>query len=154
MKKVFLVLVVMIGLVRADSDVKKVVYALTTSDLVKIEKRMIKGAIHTKEHYKSNFKVLDAKVIIHGGAYKFFVKDISKTKCKKDKELEAKTAEIHKKLESLKKTYGIKFSMCSVGMNARNITKDNILEFVDVIPSAVIGLIDAQNDGYAVVPIN
>lgn len=153
MKKLFLVLVLFLGLLKADGDVKKAVFDLTTSDLTTFE-RMIKAVAFSNSHYQTTFKELDIIVIVHGGAYKFFVQDISKTKCKEDKKLQAKAKEIHERLASLVKTYSVKFLMCGVGMKARNIAKENVLEFVEVVPSAMVGLIDAQNDGYAFVPID
>ncbi|ABB43537.1 conserved hypothetical protein [Sulfurimonas denitrificans DSM 1251] len=154
MKKLFLILVVLLGLARADSDVKKAVFDLTTPDIARFETRLIKGVAFNNAHYQTNFKELDIVVIIHGDAYKFFVKDLSKTECKKDKELEPKAKDIHQRLSSLVKTYNVKFLMCGAGMKARNISKENVLEFVEVTPSAIVGLIDAQNDGYAYIPIN
>lgn len=153
MKKLFLVLVILLGLLRADGDTKKAVIDLTTSDLAKIEGRLIKGVAFNNAHYQSDSKGLDTIVVIHGEAYKFFVKDIAKTKCKKDKEFEAKAKEIHQKLELLTKNYSVKFQMCGVGMKLKEINKDNVVEFVEIIPSAMVGLIDAQNNGYAFVPI-
>ncbi|TKI71067.1 hypothetical protein FCU45_01410 [Sulfurimonas crateris] len=154
MKKLLLVLVLFLGLLKADGDVKKAVFDLTTSDLRTFENRMIKAVAFNNSHYQTTFKELDIIVIVHGGAYKFFVKDISKTKCKEDKKLQAKAKEIHERLASLVKTYSVKFLMCGVGMKAKNIEKENVLEFVEVIPSAMVGLIDAQNDGYAFIPID
>lgn len=154
MKKLFLVLVVLLGLLRADVDVKKAVFDLTTSDLARFEARLIKGVAFNNTHYQTNFKELDIIVIIHGEAYKFFLKDPSKTKCKADKALQAKAEDIHQRLASLVKTYSVKFLMCGAGMKSKDISKDNILEFVEVTPSAIVGLIDAQNDGYAYIPIN
>ncbi|MDO9267141.1 MAG: DsrE family protein [Sulfurimonas sp.] len=154
MKRFIVVLIVFLGLVRADGDMKKAVFDLTTSDLTTFENRMIKAVAFNNSHYQTTFKELDIIVIVHGGAYKFFVKDISKTKCKEDKKLQAKAKEIHERLASLVKTYSVKFLMCGVGMKARNIAKENVLEFVEVVPSAMVGLIDAQNDGYAFVPID
>lgn len=154
MKKLLLILLVFLGLLGADGDAKKAVFDLTTSDLVKFEGRLIKGVAFNNAHYQTNFKELNIIVIIHGDAYKFFVKDLSKTKCKEDKELKTKAEELHKRLASLAKTYNVKFLMCAVGMKTREISKDNILGFVETTPSAMIGLIDAQNDGYAYIPIN
>lgn len=154
MKKLLLVLLLFLGVLQAESDVKKALFDLTTSDLATIEKRLINGIAFSNKHYKSVGGGVDIRVVIHGGSYKFFVKDVSKTKCKEDKKLQAKEKEIHKKLRMLADTYDVKFLMCGVGMKAREIKKDNILDFVEVIPSAMIGLIDAQNEGYAFVPID
>lgn len=154
MKKLLLVLLLFLGVLQAESDVKKALFDLTTSDLATIEKRLINGIAFSNKHYKSVGGGVNIRVVIHGGSYKFFVKDVSKTKCKEDKKLQAKEKEIHKKLRMLADTYDVKFLMCGVGMKAREIKKDNILDFVEVIPSAMIGLIDAQNEGYAFVPID
>lgn len=154
MKKLLLVLLLFLGALKAEGDIKKALFDLTTSDLTTIEKRLINGIAFSNKHYKSVGGGVDIRVVIHGASYKFFVKDVSKTKCKEDKKLQAKAQEIHKKLASLADTYDIKFLMCGVGMKARDIKKDNILDFVEVIPSAMIGLIDAQNEGYAFVPID
>ncbi len=154
MKKLLIILVLFFGLLQADANVKKALFDLTTSDLTTLEKRLINGVVFSTKHYQSLSNRPDYRVVIHGNAYKFFLKDISKTKCKDDKKLQAKAKEIHERLASLADRYNVKFLMCGVGMKAREIEKDNILDFVEVIPSALIGLIDAQNEGYAFVPID
>ncbi|HEO98987.1 MAG TPA: hypothetical protein ENO02_06790 [Epsilonproteobacteria bacterium] len=154
MKRLFLILVIFVEFLSAEGVVKKALFALTTSDVSTLENRLIKGVAFNAAHYQSVNAKLDMIVVIHGGAYKFFVKDISKTKCKADPAFQAKAKEIQEKLASLSKTYNITFYMCGVGMKAREIEKENILEFVKVAPSAMVALIDAQNDGYALVPID
>lgn len=153
MKNFFIVLALFLGLLRAEGDVQKAVFDLTASDIVTFESRMIKGVAFNASHYQSIFKELDIIVVIHGGAYKFFVKDISKTKYKEDNKLKAKSKDIRQRLASLVKTYNIKFLMCGEGMKKNGIAKDNVLEFVEIVPSAMVGLIDAQNDGYAFIPV-
>ncbi|MDD3495649.1 MAG: DsrE family protein [Dysgonamonadaceae bacterium] len=154
MKRLFLILVIFVEFLSAEGVVKKALFALTTSDVSTLESRLIKGVAFNAAHYQSVNAKLDMIVVIHGGAYKFFVKDISKTKCKSDPVFQAKAKEIHEKLAALAKTYNVTFYMCGVGMKAREIKKENILEFVRVAPSAMVALIDAQNDGYALVPID
>jgi intracellular sulfur oxidation DsrE/DsrF family protein len=146
--------VIFVEFLSAEGVVKKALFDLTTSELTTLEKRLIGGVAFSTAHYQSLNVKLDKIVVIHGGAYKFFVKDISKTKCKSDSGFQAKAKEIHEKLASLAKTHHVKFLMCGVGMKAREIEKENILEFVEVAPSAMVALIDAQNDGYALVAID
>ncbi|MGE4396960.1 MAG: hypothetical protein AB7D34_05835, partial [Sulfurimonas sp.] len=98
MKKLLLVLLLFLGVLKADSDVKKALFDLTTSDLATIEKRLINGIAFSNKHYKSVGGGVDIRVVIHGGSNNFFVKDVSKTKCKEDKKLQAKEKEIHNKL--------------------------------------------------------
>lgn len=156
MKRLFFALIFFIGFLGADSatNIKKVVFDLTTSNLTTLENRMIEGIVFNNAHYQGIAKKLNTVIVIHGSAYKFFVKDISKTKCKADQKLHSREKEIHEKLASLAKNYNVKFLMCGVGMKSREIKKDNILKFVKIVPSAMIALIDAQNDGYAFVPID
>lgn len=154
MKRLLLFLVIFAEFLSAEGVVKKALFDLTTSELATLEKRLIGGVAFSTAHYQSVNAKLDKIVVIHGGAYKFFVKDISKTKCKADPAFQAKAKEIHAKLASLAKTYHVKFLMCGVGMKAKGIEKENILAFVKVAPSAMVALIDAQNEGYAFIPIN
>lgn len=154
MRNFLLLFLFCVGLMCADSDIKKAVFDLTTSNLLTFESRLVKGVAFNNSNYQSTFKELDILVVIHGDAYKFFVKDLSKTKLKVDEETLKKVKELHERLFSLVKTYNVKFMMCGVGMKSREISKENILDFIEVTPSAMIGLIDAQNDGYAYIPIH
>lgn len=136
------------------SEVQKVIYDLTTSDIKTIESRFIKGIVANKNHYENNLQELDVKVIIHGGAYKFFVNDISKTVFKDDKEAQKITKDLQARLKSLATTYNVQFEMCQVGANSRKLTRDDIAAFVGMAPNTTIALINAQNQGYAYVPVH
>jgi intracellular sulfur oxidation DsrE/DsrF family protein len=153
MRKFLLVLLLSVGVLSGSDDLKKAVFDLTTSSINTIESRLIKGVAMNSTYYQDSFKELDVIVVIHGDAYKFFVKDISKTKIKPDGQLSKNLDDLHQRLKSLTDTYRVKFVMCEAGMKSRDVTKDNILEFVQTIPSAMMGLIDAQNSGYAFIPV-
>jgi len=152
MKKILVALVFAVGLFA--SDVQKVIYDLKTSELNKIESRFIKGIVANKNHYESKLQELDVRVIIHGGAYKFFVNDIAQTVFKDDKEAQKIGSELKARLESLSKTYGVKFQMCQAGANSKKLSRENIVSYVEMVPNTTIALIDAQNDGYAYVPVD
>lgn len=154
LKRVIVVFIVFLSIVRADTDLKKAVFDLTTSDLTTFESRVIKGVAFNKAHYESKFQELDIIVVIHGGAYKFFVKDLTKTKYKNDKKIFSASKEIEQRLTSLIKTYNVKFQVCGVGLKKNEIDEENIYNFVEVIPSAMVGLIDAQSSGYAYIPVD
>ncbi len=153
MRGFFLIFLLFIGVAQA-SDAKKAVFDLTTSNIDTIETRLIKGVALNNAYYQDKFQDLDIIVIIHGDAYKFFVKDLSKTKISQDASSKKITKELHQRLASLANTYSIKFEMCEAGMKSRGVKKDNILEFIHPITSAMMGLIDAQNSGYAYIPLN
>ncbi|MCD6258200.1 MAG: DsrE family protein [Helicobacteraceae bacterium] len=135
------------------SDVQKVIYDLSTSELETIENRFIKGIVANKNHYENQLQELDVRVIIHGGAYKFFVNDLSKTVFKEDKEAQKINNELKARLKSLATTYGVKFQMCQVGANSKKLTREDIASYVEMAPNTTIALINAQNDGYAYVPV-
>lgn len=135
-------------------DSKKVVYDLTTSSLETIEKTLIKGIVTHKTHYENQLQELDVIVVIHGGAYKFFLKDVRQTTFQKDEEAKKITPDLAKRLASLHETYGVEFWMCQAGATKYKLTRQDILDFVKLIPNSAIGLIDAQNDGYAYLPLS
>ncbi|MCK9473253.1 DsrE family protein [Sulfurimonas sp.] len=153
LKRVIAVFIIFLSLLRADGDLKKAVFDLTTSDFTTFENRVIKAVAFNKTHYESKFQELDIIVIVHGGAYKFFVKDLTKTKYKDDKKVLSTAKDIEQRLISLIKTYNVKFQVCGAGLKKNKVEEENIYSFVEVIPSAMVGLIDAQSSGYAYIPI-
>ena len=152
MKKIVLFLM-LVGILQAQ-EAYKVVYDLTTANIKTFEQRVLKGIVFTKTYYENNSKKLDAVVIIHGGAYKFFLNDVNKSEFKNEQDVINAKASLKNRLEKLSDTYNIKFLMCNVGAMKHKLKRDNIYSFVKMTPSAVIGLIDMQNDGYAYVPID
>ncbi len=153
MQKIILMLVLLFGLVHAEDESAKVVFDLTTKNLAKFEKNIIKGVVINKGHYESAFRELDVTVVIHGGAYRFFVKDIDNTIFKDDKKLVKVYAALKKRLKSLSETYDVEFLMCGAAMKRNKLEAKDIVEYVKIIPNSTIGLIDKQNEGYAYLPV-
>ncbi len=153
MKKIILLLA-MLGLLRADEEVAKVVFDLTTSDITSFEKKVLKGIVAHKTHYESQLKELEVVVVIHGGAYKFFVKDPKNSPFKEDKKLLEGHSDLQKRISSMADTYEVTFLMCKAGMNRLKIDENDVYSYVTMVPNAAIGLIDKQNEGFAYIPID
>ena len=153
MQKIILMLVILFGLVHAEDESAKVVFDLTTKNLAKFEKNIIKGVVINKGYYESSFRELDVTVVIHGGAYRFFVKNIDNTTFKDDKKLVKVYATLKKRLQSLSETYDVEFLMCGAAMKRNKLKAKDIVEYVKIIPNSTIGLIDKQNEGYAYLPV-
>lgn len=151
--KVFLSLLMLFGFLFADSDGKKLVISLTAGDVTNFEKKILSAIVANKTYYQNSLQEIDIAVVIHGGAYKFFVKDLNDTKFKTDTKLLKVFSDIKKRTATLAETYDVEFLMCGVGMKNHNIDKSQLAEYVKVIPNSTIGLIDKQNDGYAYVPV-
>lgn len=130
-----------------DDDVKKVVVELTSGDINDI-KGMISGLSQNAEHYVSRLEELEAAVVIHGDAYKFFMKDLAKSPYAGDKELAAAYPELTARLKTLVEMYDVQFDMCNIGMQKRGITKEMLHPFVTPVFSSLSGLVDRQSDGY------
>ena len=153
MKKLFIILLMNIGLVYAQDEVAKVVYDLTTKDLANFELRVLKGIVANKAHYEGTLRELDVAVVIHGGAYRFFIKDPLHSKFEDDKALIETHKTLAKRIQSMVKTYDVEFLMCGAGMPKRELKAEDVYNFVKIIPNSTIGLIDKQNEGYAYIPI-
>ena len=152
MKKI-LIFLLLVSFTQADEVNAKAVYDLTTKDIVTFEKKILKGIVAHKSYFNGQFKELDVAVIIHGGAYRFFVKDLKHTVYKDDTKLIAKYSELKKRIASLADTYDVKFYICDVGLKHRHLAHNNIVSYVKIIPNSTIGLIEKQNDGYAYLPV-
>ncbi|MDM5272726.1 DsrE family protein [Sulfurovum sp. zt1-1] len=123
---------------------KKIVYDLKSGDISVIETNLISAIANNSIYYENHFEELKVKVVIHGDSYKFFVQNSDDLKMK----------EIGKRLKALYDNYDVTFEMCSVGMKKRNISEKSLYPFVKVVPNSTIALIDAQNDGYAYLPLH
>jgi len=137
----------------ANEDILKVVYDVTTPQQKIFEKNIFKGIVANKAYYAGKFKELEVAVVVHGEAYKFFLKDLHNTEYAKDKKLLASYKNFKKRVHSLADNYDVTFYICKVGLKRHHIQENNVLDFVHIIANSTIGLIDKQNDGYAYMPV-
>ena len=153
MKKFILLLSIIVCL-QAEEGVSKVVFDLTTSSLKTFEKNIFKGIVAQKTHYESNLQELEVAVVIHGGAYRFFVKDIKTSPYNNDKELVEAYESLKQRISSMVENYDVEFLMCKAALKREKLDVKDIEGFVTMVPNSTIGLIDKQNDGYAYIPID
>ncbi len=153
MKKIILALMLLVGLGSAEDISPKLVISLTAGNMDTFEKKILKAIVVNKNHYESQLQELEVAVVVHGSAYRFFVKDPSKTKYSDDKALLSKYKEIHTRLESLQDTYNVEFFVCKAGMTNNELQDKDMLSFVKIVPTSTIALIDKQNRGYAYISV-
>jgi len=153
MQKIILLLLASCTLLLAENHTAKVVYDLTTKDLKMFELKVLKAIVANKAYYESKLKELDVTVVIHGGAYRYFTVDPSKTEYKTDTALLKVYADLKKRIKTMSTTYDVEFLMCGAGMPKHGLKAKDIVDFVKIIPNSTIGLIDRQNEGYAYIPI-
>ena len=149
-----LVLVFSVCLSVSYAQSAKVVYDLTSGDSAKIEKHLINSIRALGKHYKEEKIELKVIVVISGDAYKYFINDLEKSPYA----LEQDVIEVQKKfktrLKDLNEIYGVTFNMCSSGMRARKIDQNTLYHYVHADVMKSIYLIEAQNNGYAYMPIH
>jgi intracellular sulfur oxidation DsrE/DsrF family protein len=154
MKKIVLLLALLGAVLQANDETARVVYDLTTSNMAKFEKNILKGIAVNKAHYEGNLKELEVVVVIHGGAYRFFVKDINNSVFHTDLKLVKAYPELKKRIASMADTYEVTFLMCKAAMPKHKLNAEDIVQFVTLVPNSTIGLIDKQNEGFAYIPVN
>jgi len=137
----------------AEGGDKKLVIDLTTADVAVFEKKVLSGIVAHKTHYENSLEELEVAVVIHGGAYRFFLKDPSKTVYKDDEKLKKAFPELKKRIASLADTYDVEFLLCDVGRKKNKLELDNIAEYVKIVPNSTIGLINKQSEGFAYIPV-
>ena len=154
MQKILLLLLSSLTILLADKPSAKVVYDLTTKNQKTFERKILKAIVANKAYYESKLKELEVTVVIHGGAYRYFTIDPSKTEYKTDKALLADYANLKKRIKSMHEIYGVEFLICEAGMKKHGLKAKDIMSYVKIIPNSIIGLIDRQNEGYAYIPVN
>lgn len=103
------------------------------------------------EEEKIEFQVI---VVISGDAYKYFVDNLKKSPYADDKNVSLAQDKFKTPLFELHNKTGVTFNMCSAGMKARNIKKDTLYQYVHADVMKSVYLIEAQNNGYAYMPIH
>jgi len=136
------------------AETLKVVYDLSTGDSSKIEKHLIDSIGAVSRYYAAEKKKLEVKVVISGDAYKYFIDDLKASPYASDKEAVDIQAYFKIRLKDLHDVYGVTFQMCASGMKARKIEKHTLYKYVEAEKMKSVYLIDAQNDGYAYMPIH
>ena len=153
MKKIALLIVLLVSILNANEDSKKVVFDLTTGDTKVFETKILSGIANFKAHYQSTLEELDVAVVIHGEAYKFFIKDLSASPYKDDLALNKNHYALSKRLLSMSELYNVEFLICERGMKKLKIEDESLYSFVTKVPNSTIGLIDKQSEGYSYIPV-
>ncbi len=154
MKKLAVILFVFMFSISYGEEAKKVVVDLKTGDIKKFKFYLLSGLTSMAEYYKNRLEELKAVVVIHGDAYKFFIKDIKNSPYKNDKELVKNQKELGERLKNLVQIYNVRFEMCEIGMKNKKIPKSSLYPFVKLSYSAGVSLVNWQNKGYAYLPIH
>ena len=132
----------------------KVVYDLTSGDIHTIEHKLIRSVTAVARYYLPKENEAKIMVVISGDAYKFFIDDLEKSPYAEDDKLDETQMYFKPLLANLYEVYGVTFHMCSTGMESRKIKKSSLYDYVNADKMKSVYLIDAQNDGYAYMPIH
>jgi uncharacterized protein len=152
MKK-WLLMLALSAVLCAEEGVKQVVFDLKTGNLEMFEKKVLQGIAFNKSHYEGKLEKLEVAVVIHGDAYKFFVKDLKNSPYKKDEKLAAAHDQLSKRIATMADTYEVEFLMCEATMKTLKIDKSNVYDYVKLTPNSTIGLIDKQSEHFTYIPI-
>lgn len=136
------------------ADTAKVVYDLSSGDINKIEKHLLDSIVGVSRYYASEKRTLKAIIVISGNSYKYFVDDLKSSPYASDKDALEIQPYFKQRLKSLHEVYGVTFAMCSSGMKARKIEKRTLYDYVKAEKMKSVYLIDAQNEGYAYMPVH
>lgn len=148
------IVAVLIGTSIIYADTAKVVYDLTSGDSKKIEKHLIGSINALAKYYKEEKTELNVIVVISGDAYKYFINDLKNSPYASQQDVFEVQKKFKTSLANLNNTLGVTFNMCSSGMRARKIDKDTLYKYVNADVMKSVYLIDAQNNGYAYMPIH
>jgi intracellular sulfur oxidation DsrE/DsrF family protein len=153
MRKLLLVLT-FIGFLNADDESAKLVLDLTTGSVENFDRNILQSIAYNKTHYANSLKELEVAVVIHGEAYRFFVKDLQSTSFKNDTKLLKVYKDLKKRVATMSDTYEVEFLMCRAALSRHKLKESDIVEFVKIVPNSTIALIDKQNEGFTYLPVS
>ncbi|NWF66271.1 MAG: DsrE family protein [Campylobacterales bacterium] len=131
----------------------KMVMDLSTGDIEVFENKLLKSIPAHYEMFSSQIKSLKVVVVVSGDAYKFFTKELSHSPYKNDTTLRLMQENLERRLKSLVDLYNVKFELCGLGLEKREISKNAMYNFAEVVYSSTSALIEWQNRGYAYIPV-
>jgi len=102
----------------------------------------------TAENFKEDNLNYKFEITMHGGCVLFLKKKLSDFPKKKRLIIQ----DIQNQLEILKELYGIEIKACNIALSRFNLSKKDILDFVDIVKNSWQEIIILQNNGYALVP--
>lgn len=149
-----ILVLILLGTVISFSKPAKVVYDLTSGDVLTIKHKLLGSVRAVANHYARKKEKVDIMVVISGDAYKFFIDDLESSPYANDEEVEDMQMHFKPRLEMLHELYGVIFNMCRSGVISKKIEKKTLYPYVNVEMMKSVYLIDAQNDGYAYMPIH
>jgi len=150
-KMVILGLLLSLGSLVASEQ--KVVFDVTTGDVDKLEKGLIRTIDGLVAYYKANDIEYKIAVVISGKAYKYFVKDLKNSPYKSKLEVDRAQKKLAPQLQHLH-AKGVEFDMCQAGMKARGLDKKVLYNYVVTTKNKSVYLIEWQNRGYAYLPVH
>lgn len=136
------------------ADTKKFMIDLKTGDIDSFNNQLLVGVPGVIDYFTAQGDTVEVAVVIHGDAYKFFVKNLDTTQYVMDKTLVDRQEVIYKRLEEIEKKYRIHFDICMFGMHKKGILSEDLYPFVAPIKSAIVGLVKWQNAGFAYIPVH
>ena len=147
----FLILVMCISLYAREH---KVLLDVQTGNPKLFEKNLIDRVIGIHAYYTMQGEKVKIAILISGNAYKFFMKDTAGSLYSLNKNFANVRESLQVKLRLLSTQYNVVFQTCEKGMKRRDISQDELVDFVIPVYSYTIALIAWQNDGYAYLPIH
>jgi intracellular sulfur oxidation DsrE/DsrF family protein len=136
-----------------ESRVHKVVFDLSNGNPMVIKGRVAWNIRTISKNLQEQNRTLKSIVVISGDAYKFFIKDLKKSPYN-TYDIIAEQKLLEPILTKLHKDYNVIFQMCSVGMQKHDIGGSTLYPFIKHEKNKTQYLIEAQNEGYAYIPVN
>lgn len=127
----------------------RAVWDFTTGD----ERRFLDRAklmLHAANSFIEQGAKPDFVVLLHAGATKFGARHFTGTKFAGDEA--GNLAEIHATLKALTEAGG-RIEVCEIAMQRSDISRDNLVPFVEIEENVFVNSIALQNRGYAYIPI-
>ncbi len=153
-KSIKFLLLILLSTVFSFAESAKVVYDLTSGDVLTIKHKLLGSVRAVANHYAGKKEKIDIMVVISGDAYKFFIDDLESSPYANDEEVEDMQMHFKPRLEMLHELYGVTFNMCSSGLISKKIDRKTLYPYVNSEMMKSVYLINAQNDGYAYMPIH
>jgi len=151
------VMMVSVPLYAQEDETVKVVYPLDFPDVKRVH-FMLNTLNNLVKHYQKNLVDYELSIVAYGPGLQYLMKDFKKTGfCAKPYLTKGGPVGngTNGRLAALKQLAGdnLTFYVCENTMKKKNVTKEQLKDYVEVTPGGVLKIIELQQEGAALIKI-
>ena len=136
-----------------DAEPAKVVYHVDFADPRRFS-AMLTNINNMVTTYQNDFRDYDVRIVFVAYGIRFVTRDkLAQTPFAEDRELRLRRDELLGRLASLREVQNVKLELCEITRTQIGLSKEKLIEGVQLVPSGVVRLVELQRQGFSYIKV-